>query len=93
MTKLKNEELLEELQCAFYDYVLKAKMKDYLKEFITTREQAYYQIKEMIRKSGVTEEWIQEKAENTASDYPDVAFPNLITIFKALLKEVGVRVG
>lgn len=48
---------------------------------------------ELDKKPQVTEEWIQEKAEDTASDYPDVAFPNLITIFKKLLKEAGVHVS
>ena len=43
------------------------------------------------KKTIVDEEWIIEQAENTASDYPDVAFPNLITIFKKLLKEAGVE--
>ena len=40
----------------------------------------------------VTKEWIEEKAVETASDYPDVAFPNLIAIFKKLLKEAGTEV-
>jgi hypothetical protein len=43
-------------------------------------------------KEGVTEEWIEEKAVGTASDYPDIAFPNLIIIFKKLLKEAGIKV-
>lgn len=40
----------------------------------------------------VTNKWIEEKAVDTASDYPDVAFPNLIAIFKKLLKEAGMKV-
>ena len=43
-------------------------------------------------KRKVTEGWIQKMAEDTASDYPYVAFPNLITIFKKLLKEAGIKV-
>jgi hypothetical protein len=43
-------------------------------------------------KQTVTNKWIEEKAVDTANDYPDVAFPNLIAIFKKLLKEAGVKV-
>ena len=43
-------------------------------------------------KQTVTNKWIEEKAVDTASDYPDVAFPNLIAIFKKLLKEAGIKV-
>jgi len=55
--------------------------------------QAYEQIMALIKKPQVTDEWIIQQAENTASDYPDVAFPNLITIFKGLLKEAGYQIG
>ena len=51
------------------------------------------QIKEMIQKKPeVTEEWIIKKAEEIASDYGDVAFPNLISIIKKLFTEVGVEI-
>ncbi len=43
-------------------------------------------------KGKVTEKWVQERAEVAASDDPDVAYPNLIVIFKKLLKEAGVEV-
>ena len=54
--------------------------------------QAYNQIVALVKKE-VTEEWIIEMAEKTATDYPDVAFPNLITIFKGLLTEAGVSIA
>ncbi len=41
----------------------------------------------------VTEEWIEERAVFTANDYSDIALPNLIAIFKKLLKEAGVWVA
>ena len=40
----------------------------------------------------ITNEWIIESAENIAADYPEVAFPNLIAIFKGLLTEAGVSI-
>ncbi len=57
-------------------------IKDTCKALVIKREE----------KPQVTERWLTEKAEETASDHPYVAFPNLITIFKKLLKEADVKV-
>ena len=79
------------------------KKKELLREFELLIEgqpkfkrnlQADEQIKALIENEPtVTEEWIEEQAVFTANDYSDVAFPNLIAIFKKLLKEAGVSVA
>ena len=53
MSKLNQEELLRWLEQAHRYFTFEPPGKD---------EQAYQQIKEMIQKPEVTEEWIQEKA-------------------------------
>lgn len=63
-----------------------------VRENILIKDTCKLLLEKLEEKRKVTEGWIQKMAEDTASDYPDVAFPNLITIFKKLLKEAGLKV-
>lgn len=60
MSKLKKEELLHYLEkvCSYCPHLKKPTSEGYCIEY----QQAYEQIKEMIQKPEVTEEWIKEKA-------------------------------
>jgi len=58
MSKLNEEELLSILTAVFSYYLSKCNYK----ETATTYEEAHLQIKEMIQKPEVTEEWIEKKA-------------------------------
>ena len=58
MSKLNQGELLSILTAVFSCYLSECNYK----ETATKYEEAHKQIKEMIQKPGVTEEWIEEKA-------------------------------
>jgi len=57
MSKLSKEELL-----GWLDEVLEEYTKNYIIEPLSLDAQAYQQIKEMLQKPEVTEEWIEKKA-------------------------------
>lgn len=63
-----------------------------VRENILIKDTCKMLVVKLEEKGKVTKEWIEEKAAGTASDYPDIAFPNLIAIFKKLLKEAGIKV-
>ena len=58
MSKLSKKELLDWFYEVFEEYT-----KNYIMKPLTRDAQAYQQIKEMIEKPKVTEEWIEEKAK------------------------------
>jgi len=63
MSKLSKEELLKWLEEEVSRYAFLQTTHPYLAQKpIKKDEQAYQQIKEMIKKSEITEEWIEEKA-------------------------------
>ena len=87
MTKLNQGELLEELRqikiCVQAWEILNPKKVSWTGK----REQAYQQIKEMIQKPEITEEWIEEKAMGlitmVANLYPHEGSPCVIPKNKA----------
>ena len=101
MTELKKEELLGILGIRFAGVCSRKEARAYqqIRAIITKFDEECVRSYKtgykagLIQKPEVTEEWIEKMAEDTAGDYPDVAFPNLITIFKKLLKEAGVHVS
>ena len=62
MSKLNQEELLELFKSWKCDLLLFQKKKPTILFWGSRDEQAYQQMKEMIQKPEVTEEWIEEKA-------------------------------
>ena len=63
-----------------------------VRENILIKDTCKMLVVKLEERTTVTNKWIEEKAVDTANDYPDVAFPNLIAIFKKLLKEAGMKV-
>lgn len=87
MIKLTKEEILGELQFNWKNPHTKNS------KHWERNQRAYKRIAAIIKNQPtITEEWIIESAENVAADYPEVAFPNLIAIFKGLLTEAGVSI-
>ncbi len=90
MRELKKEELIRIINTAFAHLLKDINYKETKARYEQAKEEIVALIK--IGRLEVTEEWIIKRAEETAADYPDVAFPNLITIFKGLLTEAGVSI-
>ena len=87
MSKLNQEELLEQLDSFKKVYLDAYDLVGSKKEFVSHVEQAFQQIKEIIQKPEVTEEWYEEKAKElitmVANLYPYEGNPCVIPKSKA----------
>ena len=81
MTKLKRKELVRELREVFDHYL--EDLRDYPSEVIV--KQAFQQLKEMIEKPEITEEWIWQ-AVRYIKEYP--TYHRL----EKILKDAGVKI-
>lgn len=84
MTKLNQEELLSILTAVFSYYLSKCNFK----ETATKYEEAHQQIREMIQKPGVTEDWIGKMVEESVY----ILHQDKYAFFERKFKEVGVEV-
>ena len=86
MTKLKREELLKEIKEIFDHYL--GDLRDYPSEVIV--KQTYQQIKELIQKPQVTEEWIGEKVTELFRWQAETRLPHECKDFiRSLIEEMG----
>jgi len=90
MSKLSKEELLVWLKCRFCNEDTPCDGCIRLKQGCTEK-QAYQQIRELIQKPGVTEEWIGKWTRVFAHSTPGY-LGTLDEVFKEMLKEAGVHI-